>query len=198
MSNEKTDIEIPEHFDEVMRINKAKRAVGQPPAFVHRDEQGRFAYGHAWLPLTTNGIRAMALKAFLDKLNGIAGEKRLARIAEIAEGHAVATAIGKDGQPQDVTPTIREQLDANTTLLYMQHGRPAVQVDVQASHTVKVRWDPDKYARVEDLEKYLQLQKMGEVVDAPRFAESSAQAIADAEDKVTDTVAGNDGDKNDA
>lgn len=133
---------------------------------VIRDEFGRFAYGHGYLPITQDGVRNAARKAFLDSLNGIAGEKRLLRIAEIAEGTAVATVLTKDGQPVDVTPSIREQLDANTTLLYLQHGRPAMQLDVQATHTVKVRWNPDKYERVEDLEKYLELQRLGEVIDA--------------------------------
>ena len=132
---------------------------------VVRDELGRFRYGHGYLPITQDGVRNAARKAFLDSLNGIAGEKRLLRIAEIAEGVAVATVMTSAG-PAEVTPSIREQLDANTTLLYLQHGRPTVQVDVQANHTVKVRWDPNKYSRVEDLEKYLELQRIGEVVDA--------------------------------
>jgi hypothetical protein len=137
-----------------------------PDSGVSRDELGRFCYGHGYLPITQDGVRNAARKAFLDSLNGIAGEKRLLRIAEIAEGQAVATALGRDGEVVEVSPSIREQLDANTTLLYLQHGRPAMQVDVQATHTVKVRWNPDKYERVEDLEKYLELQRIGEVVDA--------------------------------
>ena len=134
---------------------------------VQRDKNGRFTWGHGYLPITQDGIRNAARKAFLDGLNGIAGEKRLLRIAEIAEGYATGTIIGKNGEPVEVTPSIREQLDANTTLLYLQHGRPSMQVDVTANHTVKVRWNPDKYARVEDLEKYLELQRVGEeVIDA--------------------------------
>lgn len=142
-------------------------ATSPPPnSGVSRDEIGRFTYGHGYLPITQEGVRNAARKAFLDALNGLAGEKRLLRIAEIAEGQAVTTALNHEGVAVEVAPSIREQLDANTTLLYLQHGRPAMQVDVQATHTVKVRWDPDKYARVEDLEKYLELQRIGEVVDA--------------------------------
>lgn len=154
---------------------KEKKVVARLQEHVGRDELGRFTYKHGYLPITQDGIRNAARKAFLDSLNGLAGEKRLLRIAEIAEGQAVATVLAKDGTPVEVTPSIREQLDANTTLLYLQHGRPAMQVDVNASHTVKVRWNPDKYERVEDLEKYLELQRIGEVVDA--------EVVKEADDK---------------
>lgn len=151
-----------EQSKEIESNRKEKRPAAPHPKHVSRDEFGRFAYGHGYLPITQDGIRNAARKAFLDSLNGIAGEKRLLRIAEIAEGVATAT-VNVGGESVEVTPTIREQLDANTTLLYLQHGRPAQQIDVTANHTVKVRWNPDKYERLEDLEKYLELQRIGEV-----------------------------------
>lgn len=129
---------------------------------VIRDAHGRFKRGSSILPISSEGNRTAARKAFLDSLNGLAGERRLERIAEIAEGRAFVLGTDDAGRPVVIKPSIREQLDANTTLLYLQHGRPSVQVDVQATHNVKVRWNPDRYSRVEDLEKYLELQKIGE------------------------------------
>jgi hypothetical protein len=108
--------------------------------------------------------RSEARRKFLDTLNGMGGELRLARIAEIAEGKAQPQ-IDKDGTEYMVAPTIREQLDANVTLLHMQHGKPTASVDIAIGPNLAVRWDPEKFEKPEDLERYLELAKLAESVD---------------------------------
>jgi len=146
-----------------MDIQLLKRDIGAGEV-VYRDEAGRYRVGHQYLPTTTDAERTRSRKAFLDAINGPGGEKRLLALAEIAEGARVATVTDRDGEPIEITPSIREQLDANTTLLYLQHGRPSMSVDVNATHSVKVRWNPDKYENLADLEKLLELQRIGETV----------------------------------
>jgi hypothetical protein len=121
-----------------------------------RDERGLYLPGHGLTPAAPRNmdqVRAHARKTFLDTLNGIDGSVRLLAIARIAEG-----AVHADG----VIPTVREMLDANLALLWMQGGKPQTAVDVRVTNTATVRWDPTRYERTEDLERLIELQKIGE------------------------------------
>lgn len=136
---------------------------------VRRDNGGRFVKGSEPIPRSSKAIRKAAIAKFLDEVNGVAGEKRIRTLVAVAEGRVFVPEGATDAAPMH--PSIREILDANLALIHMQHGKPHVTQDIEVSQGVSVQWDPDKYTNVEDLEKYLDLAKIGEVGNSTVDAE---------------------------
>jgi len=84
-----------------------------------------------------------AIIAYLENRFGRNSEVLIDRLDRISAGKKVDVETDLPGVVKTLTPTISEMLDATTTLLAYQHGRPSQTVEVDVDDR-REKWAPER------------------------------------------------------